>query len=104
EEDIAAAIKEARAHAGGKQKAENRMSMAESFGKDGEWRLFMERDFAEPPVSIQVLPKPGTYSHPKYGKFTMTAQDIAAFVSNHNDHIYQEQVPIDVEHQSKLSG
>lgn len=103
EEDIKSAIKEARAHSGGMQKAEN-MKMSEAFGHDGEWKLFMEQTFAEPPASIQVLPKAGAYSHPKYGKFTMTPKIIQAFVDNHNNHVYQEQVPIDAEHQSKLSG
>src|SRR5574337_1340633 len=103
-EEIAKMLRDARAHSGGKQKAENRMSMSESFARDGEWRLFMEQQFAEPPATIQVLPKPGVYSHPKYGKFTMTPEMIQKFVDNHNQHVYQEQIPIDVEHQSKLSG
>jgi len=80
------------------------MTMSESFGRDGEWRLFMEREFAEPPATIQVLPKAGSYSHAKYGKFTLTPAIIQKFVDNHNQHVYQEQVPIDAEHQSKLSG
>lgn len=105
EDDLASAVKQARAYAGGKQKSENRtMTMSESFGKDGDWRLFMEREFAEPPITIQVLPKAGSYSHPKYGKFTMTPEIIQSFVDNHNNRVYQDQVPIDAEHQSKLSG
>lgn len=103
-EEVADVFKKARSHAGGKAKADARMSMSESFGKDGEWKLFMEQKFAEPPSTIQVLPKPGTYSHPKYGKFTMSADNIGRFVDNHNQHVYQEQVPIDAEHESKLSG
>ena len=103
-EEVADAFKQARSHAGGKAKADARMSMSESFSRDGEWKLFMEQQFAEPPNTIQVLPKPGTYSHPRYGKFTMSAETIGKFVDNHNQHVYQEQVPIDAEHESKLSG
>ena len=104
-EEIEWTIKQARAYSGGKQKAENRMSMSESFSREKEeWRLFMEQQFAEPPSTIQVLPKAGVYSHPRYGKINMTPKEIEAFVENHNKHVYQEQVPIDAEHQSKLSG
>jgi len=103
-EEVAAAFKQARAHSGGKAKADARMMMSEEFSKTGDWKLFLEQKFAEPPVTIQVLPKPGTYSHPRYGKFKMTPENITAFVDNHNNHVYQEQVPIDAEHESKLSG
>lgn len=105
-EEIADVFKKSRAHAGGKQKAENqKMSMSEQFGRDsGDWRLFFEREFAEAPATIQVLPRPGKYNHPRYGEFVITSKDLQAFVGNHNNHVYQEQVPIDAEHQSKLSG
>ena len=102
-EEVTEAFKQARSSSGGKAKAE-RMMMSEAFARDGEYKLFFEQKFAEPPRTIQVLPKPGQYSHPRYGKFRMTPENIAAFVNNHNQHVYQEQVPIDAEHESKLSG
>ena len=105
EEEVAEAFRTSRAHAGGKQRSENRMSMSEQFdGKNGDCRMFFDHQFAEPPMTIQVLPKPGTYSHPKWGKFSLTTKDLQEFVDNHNNHVYQEQIPIDAEHQTKLSG
>ncbi len=104
DEDIAAAFKEARAAAGGKQKAANR-AMPQAFSQDAaEWRLFMEHSFSEPPSRIQVFPKAGSYENQRYGKITLSAKDIAQFVDNHNRRVYQDKVPIDAEHQTKLSG
>ena len=67
-------------------------------------RLFYELSFADAPEYINVLPVPGTYKHPAYGSIKITKERNANFVANFNDHIYQEKVPIDAEHQTKLSG
>jgi hypothetical protein len=72
----------------------------------GAWRLFVEQAFAEVPEWINVLPKPGVYSHPSYGKIAITADRNARFVTNFASRVYQENLPItlDLEHNSKLSG
>ena len=69
-----------------------------------EWRLFNEFEFAEPPDWIPFLPKPGEFSHASYGKVAITPERNAQFVSNFKSGIYQTQLPIDAEHQTKLSG
>ena len=71
---------------------------------DGEGHLFTAISFAEPPVRINVLPKPGSYSHPSYGTITITQARNANFVKNFKAGVYQEKIPIDLEHQTKLSG
>lgn len=67
-------------------------------------RLFYELSFADAPEYINVLPVPGTYKHPAYGSIKITKERNANFVDNFNAGIYQEKVPIDAEHQTKLSG
>lgn len=70
------------------------------------FRLFNEASFAEPPATIPILPKPGSYEHPVYGTIAMTPERAANFIANHNAHIYQQQVPvlIDVDHELKMYG
>ncbi len=61
-------------------------------------------EFMEPPATIPVLPKPGSYEHPSYGTIDMSAERIANFVSNFKAEIYQARIPVDLEHQTKVSG
>lgn len=69
------------------------------------FRLFMEYEFAEPPNGwIPCLPTPGTFKHPKYGEINISKARNADFVSKFNSGIYQSQVPLDAEHEGKLSG
>jgi len=70
----------------------------------GIYRLFNEFQFAEPPAQIPYLPKPGTYTHASYGKITITRERNQRFVDNFNNSVYQKQIPVDAEHQTKLSG
>lgn len=58
----------------------------------------------EPPATIPVLPVPGTYKHPVYGNIDLTPERIANFVSNFEAQAYQAKIPIDLEHETKLSG
>jgi hypothetical protein len=68
-------------------------------------RLFNElQDYAEPPDWIPYLPKPGKYTSPKYGEINITEDRITNFVKNFEDKVYQEKLPIDAEHETKLSG
>jgi len=56
------------------------------------------------PMWIPFLPKPGTYTHPVYGEIKITPEQNQGMVASVKDHVYQEHIPLDVEHQSKLSG
>lgn len=67
-------------------------------------RLFTSIDLTDAPQRIPLLPVPGTYNHPVYGDIDLTPSRIARFVTNHNDRIYQQYIPIDAEHETKLSG
>lgn len=73
------------------------------------YRLFMEQQFVEPPEWLSYLPSPGTYTHQEYGKIEITQEGNEQFASQFNDGVYQTyqgepHVPIDAEHQTKLSG
>lgn len=68
------------------------------------WRLFNEYQFAEPPDWIPYLPLPGTFAHPAYGEVQITRERNARFVNNFRAGVYQERLPLDAEHETKLSG
>lgn len=68
------------------------------------YRLFMEAQFAEAPARVPYLPRPGTYKHPKWGTITVTAERLQRFVDNFAQGVYQRTVPLDAEHETKLSG
>lgn len=53
--------------------------------------------FMAPPASIQVLPKPGSYSHPQYGEIKLTATDLKEFVDNFKEGVYGQDVPIEID-------
>lgn len=72
--------------------------------KGGTYRLFSEVRFTEAPRRVPLMPKPGTYQHPSYGSIALTAARITRFVANVNNRIYQRHIPVDAEHQPKLSG
>lgn len=70
-----------------------------------DYRLFQEiKSAAEIPDRIHYLPVPGTYKHPSYGEVEITPERNARFVANFKDRIYGQDIPIDAEHQTKLSG
>lgn len=60
--------------------------------------------FAAAPTWIPFLPKPGTYSHPQYGKINLSPARLARFIENFKDAVYQKPIPLDAEHETKLSG
>jgi outer membrane biosynthesis protein TonB len=78
--------------------------LAEIAASGATFRLFTEVAFAEPPATVPVFPKPGTYQHPSYGEIALTPERLANFVANFQNAIYQKHIPIDAEHESKLSG
>lgn len=71
-----------------------------------EARLLHETvwDFGDIPEWIQVIPNPGKWDHPKYGKITIDAADLKEFERNFRGHVYQEHIPVDAEHETKQSG
>lgn len=109
-EDLEAAIRHARAHAGGKGKAAKRKMAGEEVSDlcasgSGGYRLFLElRQASEAPAWIPFLPKPGTYTHQQWGKIAVTRERSQAFIDNFKDQVYQKHIPLDAEHQTKLSG
>lgn len=109
-EDLDAAIRHARAHAGGKGKAAKRQAkmageLAVVCAKGGPARLFTDAgDLADAPDWIPYLPKPGEYTHPQWGKISITRERNERFVKNFRDGVYQDQLPLDAEHETKLSG
>ncbi len=60
-------------------------------------------DFTKPQW-IPFLPKPGTYAHQRYGDVVITTASNAGFVDSVKNHVYQKSIPLDAEHQTKLSG
>jgi hypothetical protein len=60
-------------------------------------------DFSKPQW-IPFLPKPGVYSHPRYGVVSVTTEGNQGYVQSVKDHVYQESIPLDAEHLTKLSG
>ena len=73
-------------------------------GKEALGRALVEFSAADPPDTINLFPAPGSFTHPVWGKFEVTEEGNKEFVKNFNAHVYQEQVAIDAEHESKLSG
>ncbi len=56
------------------------------------------------PTRINVLPKPGTYKHAVYGEVKVTPERNKEFVDNFHNEVYQKLIPIDLEHETSLSG
>jgi len=68
------------------------------------YRLFNAISFADAPEWIAYLPMPGTYKHPRYGDIKITKERNARFVDNFTNKVYQDRLPVDAEHETKLSG
>jgi hypothetical protein len=74
---------------------------------NGWSRLFFEIPLkAEAPAKswIPYLPKPGTYSHPKYGDIRITPERNRRFLENFEERVYGQNIPIDIEHNLEKSG
>lgn len=80
--------------------------------KEPRYQLFMEtaRAFAQAgadftkPMWIPFLPTPGTYEHKVYGEIKITPQVNQAMVASVKQGVYQASIPLDAEHETKLSG
>lgn len=71
----------------------------------GDGQLFNELATASsPPAWIPYMPVPGTYKHPTYGDVAITPARNASMVAGFSKGIYQNRIPVDAEHQTKLSG
>jgi 2'-5' RNA ligase len=73
----------------------------------GSWRLFVgpaAAALAVAPEWIPLLPKPGKFKHPVYGDLVISHERNQNFVGNFKAGVYQERLPIDAEHETKLSG
>jgi hypothetical protein len=70
------------------------------------FRLYVAvpRGFSEGDDWIPFLPRPGEFKHQAYGPISITRTRNEAFCSNFNAGIYQSKIPLDAEHQTKLSG
>lgn len=77
-------------------------------GKPAPFQLFVAHKFAtddfSQPQWIPFLPTPGKYQHPTYGEINVTKGFNQALVDSVTSHIYQDNIPLDVEHETKLSG
>jgi len=69
-----------------------------------EYRVFVAHEFAEPQEWIPYLPLPGTFKHPQYGNVAFSKERNERFVDNFKKSVYQSRIPLDAEHQTKLSG
>lgn len=69
------------------------------------WRFFLEQDsLSKEQEWIPYLPKPGKFQHGKYGQISISRERNSQFVSNFNSGVYQQQIPVDAEHETKVSG
>jgi hypothetical protein len=68
--------------------------------------LFVEfsETFHEVPDRINILPKPHVFMHPFYGEIRITEARNMRFISNFKNRVYMYPIPIDAEHELKLSG
>jgi hypothetical protein len=68
------------------------------------FRLFVPLSFAEDREWVPYMPKPGSYKHESFGTVKLSRDRLADFVSKFNEGVYQKEIPLDAEHQTKLSG
>lgn len=66
-------------------------------------KAFHAADFSQP-MWIPFLPKPGKYQHPRYGEINVTSESNQMMVDSVKNNVYQENIPMDAEHETKLSG
>jgi hypothetical protein len=86
------------------QASETGADLADIAAQGHTHRLYQALACAEAPEWIPYLPKPGAYTHPRYGEISITRERNARFVANFQGRVYQDRLPIDAEHETKLSG
>lgn len=59
----------------------------------------------KPDQWFQITPPAGhKFKHPRYGEVSFSQDRAKRMVGNFDTHVYQEHIPIDAEHETKLSG
>lgn len=92
--EIMDCMKKARAHAGGAMAAKNRqMRQPEAALSEFTWGV----ELAEVGKPIQIM-RTGEFTHPEYGKFAITEQDLAEIKANFDGQVRGQDIPIDVDH------
>lgn len=86
-----------------------RVATSPQYYHEQDYGIFVEAPFQagedySSPRWIPFLPKPGDYQHKKYGDVAITSERNQTMVDGVKSHVYQDHIPIDAEHQSKLSG
>lgn len=83
----------------------NAVDLSTFASRTGRGRLFIDlRRFAEAPDWVAVIPPPATFEHEWYGTIVITAERNARFVANFEQRVYGQDLPVDAEHETKLSG
>lgn len=125
DKDFNDAVRKARSAAGGKMGARKR-KRAEEFpslhinhlydiaaseltdeGRTfGEFTLLNQFQFAQVENGqwIPYLPVPGEYESPRYGTIIITRERNKRFMDNFKGGVYQKTIPVDAEHETKISG
>lgn len=80
------------------------VEMADMCANGKPFRLFIESSFSAPPEWMPLLPKPGEYKHPEYGKIKITKERNEAFINNFKSAAYQSKLPINAEHKPNEEG
>jgi hypothetical protein len=83
------------------------IDLAHLGSQDQSYRLFFDTPAmmtGQVPDWIPFLPEPGTFEHPRYGKIRVTRERNQEFVDNFKRQVYQDRLPLDVEHETKLGG
>lgn len=73
-------------------------------GRDATARLIFATELSKLPEWIHYLPAPGSYRHPAYGELLITPDSNSRIVNNFAARVYGQDLPIDAEHQTKMSG
>ena len=121
-EEIDAIMKHARGYAGGVASGVARRSRTEEEGDETADIAANEHYFQFPALArvnvdleplkagemsqwLQITPKSGAkFSHPRYGNINFDRKTAEEMVAHFNNRVYQEHIPVDAEHQTKLSG
>lgn len=83
----------------------NAVDLSTFASRTGRGRLFIDlRNFAEAPDWVMVIPAPNVFEHPWYGTIVITAERNARFVANFEQRVYGQDLPVDAEHETQLSG
>lgn len=72
----------------------------------GNYGVFLPFSFTEAGEKtwIPYLPIPGVYRHPRYGEIIITKERNQNFIDNFRAGVYQDGLPLDAEHDTKVSG